>query len=138
MFVNLRRQNLSPSRGFLFRASPRFIRRSERNKFPDRLVRVQNIIAASFECGFFHFRCSGMIAAMFKLFLIKKLLKSQLKDVPDAELDKFIAIVEKNPELFKKIAEEIQAKTSGGMDQMQATMAVMKSHEAELKGIVGK
>ena len=66
------------------------------------------------------------------------MLKSKFKNLPEAELEKVMAVVEKNPQFFMKVAEEIKQKTDGGMDQMAATMEVMKSHQDELKGIVGK
>ena len=53
--------------------------------------------------------------------------------VPEAQIDVFIKMIEKNPELFKTIASEIQEKVKGGKDQMQASMEVMKMHEEELK-----
>ena len=70
---------------------------------------------------------------MFKDFLIRKMLKNQLKGVPEAEQEKLIQLVTNNPELFQRIASEVQTKVQSGMDQMQATMDVMKKHEAELK-----
>lgn len=72
---------------------------------------------------------------MFKSFLLKQMLKSKLKDVPPEQIDTITAIVEKNPDFFMKIAGEIKKKTDSGMDQMQATMEVMKEHEDELKKI---
>ena len=68
---------------------------------------------------------------MFKNFLLKKMLRAQ--GVPEAQIDMVIAMMEKNPELFKTIAEEIQAKIKGGMDQNTASMEVMKKYESELK-----
>ena len=59
-----------------------------------------------------------------------------MKDVPQADQDKIFALLEKNPELFKKIAEEAQEKTKSGMNQMDAVMAVLKNHESELKEIM--
>jgi len=73
---------------------------------------------------------------MFGNFLMKKLLASKMKDVPQADQDKIFALLEKNPELFKKIAEEAQEKTKSGMNQMDAVMAVLKNHESELKEIM--
>ncbi|MDD4989256.1 MAG: hypothetical protein PHV42_02420 [Candidatus Pacebacteria bacterium] len=70
---------------------------------------------------------------MLKEFLMKKMLQSKLKDVPQAEQDKILKMIEKNPELFQKIALEVQEKIKEGKDQMSATMEVMKAHEAELK-----
>jgi len=68
---------------------------------------------------------------MFKNFLLKKMLRTQ--GVPEAQIDMVITMMEKNPELFKTIAEEIQAKIKSGMDQNTASMEVMKKYESELK-----
>lgn len=71
-----------------------------------------------------------------KDFLLRKLIKSKLKGVPEAEQEKLIAMVEKNPELFQKIATEAQEKIKGGQDQMAAMMEVMKKYEADLKKLM--
>lgn len=71
---------------------------------------------------------------MFKNLLLKKMLQRQ--GVPEAQIDMVINMMEKNPELFKKIAEEIQVKVKSGMDQTQAGMEVMKKYEQELKKII--
>ena len=71
---------------------------------------------------------------MFKNFLLKKMLRTQ--GVPEAQIDMLIGMMEKNPELFKTIALEIKEKTKNGMDQMTASMEVMKKYEAELKKLV--
>ena len=55
---------------------------------------------------------------MFKNFLLKKMLRKQ--GVPEGQIDMVITMMEKDPELFKKIAKEIQAKIKGGMDQQSA------------------
>jgi hypothetical protein len=71
-----------------------------------------------------------------KTFLMKKMMASKLKDVPQSEQDKLFAMIEKNPELFQKIALEVQEKMKGGKDQMTATMEVSKKYELELKGLM--
>ncbi len=53
--------------------------------------------------------------------------------VPPAQIEMFVSMIEKNPELFKTIAEEIQEKVKSGMNQMDAGMVVMKKYEQELK-----
>lgn len=73
---------------------------------------------------------------MFKEFLMKKMIKSQLKGVPDSEVDRIIELVSKNPELFKKIGDEIQAKIKGGRSQQAATMEVMRTYQAELQKVL--
>ena len=73
---------------------------------------------------------------MFGGFLLKKMMERQLKHVPAAEQEKMIKLVSEHPELFTKIAQEVQDKMKGGKDQMAAMMEVMKSHEAELKKLL--
>lgn len=68
---------------------------------------------------------------MFQNFLLKKMLRTQ--GVPEAQIDMFIKMMEKNPDLFKTIAEEVQAKIKGGMDQQTASIEVMKKYESELR-----
>jgi hypothetical protein len=71
---------------------------------------------------------------MFQNFLLKKMLRTQ--GVPEAQIGMFIAMMEKNPELFKTIAAEVAEKTKSGMSQMEAGMQVMKKHEEELKKLM--
>lgn len=59
-----------------------------------------------------------------------------MKGVPEAQIDMFVGMMEKNPELFQTIAKEIEEKTKTGMNQEQASMLVMKKYEAELKKLV--
>lgn len=68
---------------------------------------------------------------MFGNFLLKKMLRTQ--GVPEAQIEMFVTMIEKNPELFKNIAEEIQEKVKGGMDQNTASIQVMQKYESELK-----
>ncbi len=56
--------------------------------------------------------------------------------VPEAQIEMFIAMMEKNPELFKTIASEIQEKVKSGMSQQDAGMTVMKKYESELKKLL--
>ena len=71
-----------------------------------------------------------------KKFLMKKLLKSKMKDIPEAEQEKMLSAIEKNPDFFQNIAAEVQAKMKEGKDQMSATMEVMQKHQDELKKIM--
>ncbi|MEX2052161.1 MAG: hypothetical protein WD991_00505 [Candidatus Paceibacterota bacterium] len=68
---------------------------------------------------------------MFQNFLLRKMLRTQ--GVPEAQIDMFITMMEKNPELFKTIAEEIQVKVKGGTDQQSASIEVMKKYESDLR-----
>ncbi len=77
---------------------------------------------------------------MIKDFLIRKMLESQLKGVSKEDQEKMIAMITKNPELFQKIATEVKVKVDGvggqpKMDQMKATMEVMKNYQKELQSL---
>jgi hypothetical protein len=71
---------------------------------------------------------------MFKNFLLRKMLRAQ--GVPESQIDMFINMMEKNPELFKKIAEEVKIKMDAGASQQNASMEVMKKYEQELKKLM--
>ena len=67
---------------------------------------------------------------------MKKMLKSQMKGVSEEQQEQIIGMFEKDPELFKKIAEEIQVEMKNGKDQMTASMAVMRKYQDQLKGLM--
>lgn len=70
-----------------------------------------------------------------KDFFLKKMLASQLKGagLSEEQQDKLIEMVSKNPELFKKIADEAQnLMKMNGMGQMQAIMKVAEKYKSEL------
>lgn len=73
---------------------------------------------------------------MLKNFLMKKMLKSQLKGIPEAEQDRIITMVTENPELFEKIGKEVQEKVKGGMNQMEATKRVMDKYKSEIEKVM--
>lgn len=75
---------------------------------------------------------------MFQNFLLKTMLKKQMKNVPQEQQDMIFAMIEKNPDFFMKIAEEAQEKIKGGMSQQDAMNAVMLKHQDELKKVMGK
>ncbi|MES2416078.1 MAG: hypothetical protein V4504_00025 [Patescibacteria group bacterium] len=59
------------------------------------------------------------------------MLKAQ--GVPEEQIDMVLNMMEKDPELFKKIAEEVQIKIKSGQDQMSASMEVMRKYQDEIK-----
>ena len=72
-----------------------------------------------------------------KNFVVKKLLERQLKDAPPEQRELIMTLLEKNPELFEKIAAEIQSEIKSGKDQMSAAMKVMPKYQKELQMIMG-
>lgn len=60
-------------------------------------------------------------------------MKWKMKDVPEAQREQIMALVKKNPDLFKRIGEEVDRRVKkGGENQMKATMEVMKKYRSEL------
>lgn len=69
-------------------------------------------------------------------FLMKQMMKSQIKKLPPEQRAMAEKVVEENPELLMKIAEEVQAEMKSGKDQMAALMTVAERHKDELKGLM--
>jgi len=76
--------------------------------------------------------------SFFQNFLMKQMLKKQMKGVPEAEQKKVFEAIEKNPDFFMNIAKEIEEKMKTGKSQMDASMEVMMSHQEKLREIMGK
>jgi len=74
---------------------------------------------------------------MIQKFLVRQALKMKMKDMPEAQREQILALVEKDPELFKKIGEEVDRRVKGGENQMKASMEVMKKYRTELSGLMG-
>lgn len=71
--------------------------------------------------------------AKIKQAAIKKLLKSQLKNVPEDQQKMIMELVEKDPALFQKIAKEMQAEMkANGNNQMAAGMKVLPKYQKEI------
>lgn len=75
---------------------------------------------------------------MFQKFILKKMLGSKLKGmgVTDDQIDMILEVVQKNPEFFKKIQNEVEAKKKQGISEQAAMMTVMREHQAELQKIM--
>lgn len=69
-------------------------------------------------------------------FMLKQMLKTKMKGVPESEQEKILAMVEKNPDFFKMIGEEVQAKVKSGKTEMEATMEVMRKHQSEFQKLM--
>lgn len=69
-------------------------------------------------------------------FLLSQVIKHKMKDVPEAQREQIIALVQKDPALFKKIGEEIERRIKGGDNQMKASMEVMKKYRSEIQALM--
>ena len=72
---------------------------------------------------------------MIKEFLLKQAVKHGTKDLPKEQALMLQAAVEKNPELFGKIAKEIEELKKSGKPEMYAALDVMKKYQKELQGL---
>lgn len=72
-----------------------------------------------------------------KSFATRKLLERQMKDMPKAQQELIMTMVEKDPQLFEKIAKEIQAEVKNGATEMSASMKVMPKYQAQLQKLMG-
>lgn len=71
---------------------------------------------------------------MLKNFLLKKMLRKQ--GVPEAQVDMFIKMMEKDPKLFQKIAKEVKERIDKGEDKNAAGVAVMQKYQSELQKLL--
>ncbi len=73
-----------------------------------------------------------------KSFLFKKYADWKLKDLPEGQREQMTAMVSQNPELFKKMGEEIERRKKGGESETKASIEVMKKYRSELAPLMGK
>ena len=71
-----------------------------------------------------------------KDFLTKQVLKHKLKDMPEAQRNMMIGLIEKHPDFFKMIGEEVEKRKKSGMGETEATMKVMREHQAEFQKLM--
>ena len=71
-----------------------------------------------------------------KNFLLKQTIKAKMKGVPEAQQEMILAMVEKHPDFFKKIGDEVEKKKKSGMSEEAATMQVMREHQGELQKLM--
>ena len=71
-----------------------------------------------------------------KDFLIKKMVRAKMKGLPQEQQDMIIALVSENPDFFKKIQGEIEAKKKQGQNEQMAMMQVMREHQAEIQKLM--
>lgn len=68
---------------------------------------------------------------------MKKVLQSQMKNVPEDQQQMIMQMLEKDPALFEKIAKEMQAELkSNGNNQMAAAMKVLPKYQKEIMSVM--
>ncbi len=73
---------------------------------------------------------------MFKQFLLKKMVQSQLGKVPENMRPMLMKLVEEHPEVLMQLAQDFDAERKSGKSDQDAFMAVAKKHEGTLKGLL--
>lgn len=71
-------------------------------------------------------------------FLLNQYAKWKLKDVPKEQREQMTTLVTKDPQLFKKIGEEIERRKKGGESETKAALEVMRKYRAELSVLMQK
>lgn len=72
-----------------------------------------------------------------KNFAVKKLIQSQMKNVPADQQQMIMEMLEKDPALFEKIAKEMQAELkTNGNNQMAAAMKVLPKYQNEIMKVM--
>ena len=70
-----------------------------------------------------------------KNYAVKKVIQSQMKNVPEDQQAMIMALLEKDPALFEKIAKEMQEELkNNGNNQMAAAMKVLPKYQKEIMG----
>ncbi len=70
-----------------------------------------------------------------KQFALKKVLQSQMKNVPPDQQEMIMTMLEKDPALFEKIAKEMQEELKkNGNNQMSAAMKVLPKYQQQILG----
>ena len=72
-----------------------------------------------------------------KNFAMKKVLQSQMKNVPEDQQKMIMEMLDKDPVLFEKIAKEMQAELkSNGNNQMAAATKVLPKYQKEIMKVM--
>jgi len=69
-------------------------------------------------------------------FLMKQMMKRQMKGLPLDQQDMFMKMIEKDPDFFTNLAKEIQEENKKGVDEQQAAMTVIMRHKDKLQELM--
>ncbi len=72
---------------------------------------------------------------MFK-FLMKKLLASQVKNLPKEQQEAILSAFDRDPKFFQDMADEIKKEVKAGKSQQNASMLVMMKHKDKLRDLM--
>ncbi len=64
---------------------------------------------------------------------MEKMMEKQMAKLPEDQKMAMTAMLEKNPDFFKEIGEEIELEIKSGKSQMSASMKVMRKHQTKIQ-----
>jgi len=67
---------------------------------------------------------------------MEKMLEKQMKNLPEDQKQAMMSMLEKNPDFFQKIGEEIKEEMDKGKNQVAASMKVMRKHQAKMQQLM--
>lgn len=70
-------------------------------------------------------------------FLMKQMIKTQLRSLPDAQRVQIMKIMDENPDLIMALAKDVKAEMDAGKSQEEALMAIMEKHKETLQALKG-
>jgi predicted DNA-binding protein len=73
---------------------------------------------------------------MLKSLIMKKMMKNQLKQVPEDQRVMMEKMIEENPDLLLELAKDVQKEMKDGKDQMAALMSVSEKNKDKLQEII--
>ncbi len=82
-------------------------------------------------------RMFGNLFSNLKNKALAALVERQMKNLPKEQQEVVLNLIKNNPELFQKIAKEVEELKKGGMNEMYAGMQVMKKYQSELAKLAG-
>ena len=71
-----------------------------------------------------------------KQFFMKQAAKWGTRNMDPAQQELIMKMMEKNPDLFEKIAKEIKELTDNGKPELYASFEVMKKYQSELQKVM--
>jgi len=72
---------------------------------------------------------------MIKEFFIRRMLESQLKQMPQDQREKIIRMFSENPDFFETLGHELQEEIKQGKSQSEAIQELLLRHRDELQRI---
>lgn len=67
---------------------------------------------------------------------LSALIERQTKNLPPEQKELIMNLIKNNPELFQKIAKEIEELKKSGTNEMYAGMQVMKKYQSEIAKVM--